>query len=175
VDIAFDPAKDGANIAKHGMSLAVAELIEIQAVIREARADYGEDRFNAFGTIEDIALPSHCAAARLGRSACVAQGTRRRAVISIKHPPELADNAPFDDPDNPEWTAADFARARPLADFPFLVAALAAKHCGRPLGSTRSDKSLVSLRLNNDVIERFRADGPGWQSRINATLRVAKM
>ena len=32
-------------------------------------------------------------------------------------------------------------------------------------------KKLVSLRLDPDIIERFRATGPGWQSRINAALR----
>src|SRR5713101_6668275 len=32
-------------------------------------------------------------------------------------------------------------------------------------------KKLVSLRLDQDVIERFRAGGAGWQSRINAALR----
>lgn len=41
---------------------------------------------------------------------------------------------------------------------------------GRPPGST---KRLVSLRLDKAVIDRFRADGPGWQSRINAALRKA--
>jgi uncharacterized protein (DUF4415 family) len=40
---------------------------------------------------------------------------------------------------------------------------------GRPPLDTR--KKLVSLRLDQDVIERFRAGGPGWQSRINAVLR----
>jgi uncharacterized protein (DUF4415 family) len=40
---------------------------------------------------------------------------------------------------------------------------------GRPrLGAP---KKLVSLRLDQDVIQRFRASGPGWQSRINAVLR----
>jgi uncharacterized protein (DUF4415 family) len=37
-----------------------------------------------------------------------------------------------------------------------------------------SGKSLVSLRLDNDVLERFRVSGPGWQSRIE-TLRAAKI
>ncbi len=32
-------------------------------------------------------------------------------------------------------------------------------------------KRLVSLRLDPDVIERFRSTGPGWQARINDTLR----
>jgi uncharacterized protein (DUF4415 family) len=32
-------------------------------------------------------------------------------------------------------------------------------------------KHLVSLRLDPDIVERFRATGPGWQARINETLR----
>jgi len=40
---------------------------------------------------------------------------------------------------------------------------------GRPPAG--APKKLVSLRLDQDVIERFRAGGPGWQSRINAALR----
>lgn len=32
-------------------------------------------------------------------------------------------------------------------------------------------KRLVSLRLDQDVIDAFRAGGRGWQSRINAALR----
>ncbi len=35
----------------------------------------------------------------------------------------------------------------------------------------RPTKRLVSLRLDPDIIDRFRATGPGWQSRINDTLR----
>lgn len=41
---------------------------------------------------------------------------------------------------------------------------------GRPPGST---KRLVSLRLDEAVIEAFSADGPGWQTRVNEALRKA--
>ena len=76
----------------------------------------------------------------------------------------------FDD-DNPEWTEEDFARARPITEFPELMAALYPKR-GRPKGSTKPDaKQQVSLRLDRDVIAHFRDGGPGWQSRINAALR----
>ena len=34
-------------------------------------------------------------------------------------------------------------------------------------------KKQVTLRLDADLLERFRASGRGWQSRINATLRKA--
>lgn len=34
-------------------------------------------------------------------------------------------------------------------------------------------KELVSLRIDQDVLERFQEDGPGWQDRMNAALRKA--
>ncbi len=34
-------------------------------------------------------------------------------------------------------------------------------------------KKLVSLRLSPEVIEHFKAGGPGWQTRIDSTLRKA--
>ena len=41
---------------------------------------------------------------------------------------------------------------------------------GRPPGSA---KTQVSLRLDHDVIAAFRAQGAGWQSRMNEALRKA--
>lgn len=34
-------------------------------------------------------------------------------------------------------------------------------------------KQQITLRLDADIIERFRATGPGWQARINEALRKA--
>lgn len=34
-------------------------------------------------------------------------------------------------------------------------------------------KLLVSLRLSKDVVDHFRATGPGWQSRIDEVLKRA--
>ncbi|GGD32683.1 BrnT family toxin [Aureimonas glaciei] len=55
--IVFDPAKDATNIAKHGISLARAEDLEILAFLVDDRHDYGEARFRAFGLIDGVA---HC-------------------------------------------------------------------------------------------------------------------
>jgi uncharacterized protein (DUF4415 family) len=77
----------------------------------------------------------------------------------------------FDD-DNPEWTKEDFARARPISDFPELAAALPKSRGGRPRGS---NKQAISLRLDRDVIEKFKATGAGWQSRMNEALRRARV
>ena len=43
---------------------------------------------------------------------------------------------------------------------------------GRPPERGEAKKQ-VTLRLDADLLERFRATGTGWQSRINATLRKA--
>lgn len=34
-------------------------------------------------------------------------------------------------------------------------------------------RELVSLKIDSDVLAHFQADGPGWQERINDTLRAA--
>lgn len=53
MDIEFDTAKDETNIAKHGVSLALALVILDGpiAVVPDQRRDYGEPRFNAFGLV----------------------------------------------------------------------------------------------------------------------------
>ena len=34
-------------------------------------------------------------------------------------------------------------------------------------------RETVSLRIDREVLEKFQADGPGWQDRINTALRKA--
>ncbi|WFP61295.1 MULTISPECIES: BrnA antitoxin family protein [unclassified Mesorhizobium] len=73
--------------------------------------------------------------------------------------------------DNPEWTEEDFRNARPFAEvFPDLADSIRRSR-GRP--ALDNPKKQVTLRLDSDVIARFRAGGPGWQSRINDILRKA--
>jgi uncharacterized protein (DUF4415 family) len=40
---------------------------------------------------------------------------------------------------------------------------------GRPLGS--GSKTQVTLRLDVEVIQKFKASGDGWQTRINDALK----
>ena len=74
------------------------------------------------------------------------------------------------DDENPEWTAEDFARARPAAE---VVPEIVAAYLRRRGQQKAPTKKQISLRLDPDVIEHFRARGKGWQARINATLRKA--
>lgn len=49
--IIFDAAKDAANVAKHGVSLALADEMVIEAIRIDDRKDYGEPRWRAFGLV----------------------------------------------------------------------------------------------------------------------------
>lgn len=72
--------------------------------------------------------------------------------------------------DIPEWTAEDFARARPMREvFPEIVEAFEAMR-GRRGPQKTPTKERVGLRLDRAVVDHFRAGGPGWQSRINDVL-----
>jgi uncharacterized protein (DUF4415 family) len=73
------------------------------------------------------------------------------------------------DDENPEWTAEDFAAAKPFAEvFPDLAAKEIARRGRGP--QKAPTKQLISLRLDVDVVQKFRATGKGWQARMNATL-----
>ena len=84
------------------------------------------------------------------------------------------DTEPPDDT-NPEWQDKDFAAARPAGEvLPGLFGkpqadAMLRPRRGRPPATHRKEQ--VSLRLDPDVIEAFRATGPGWQTRMNQALR----
>lgn len=72
--------------------------------------------------------------------------------------------------DIPELTDEDMARARPMREmFPEIVEALerARGQRGRQKSPT---KERVALRLNSEIVDHFRAGGPGWQTRINDAL-----
>jgi uncharacterized protein (DUF4415 family) len=73
--------------------------------------------------------------------------------------------------DNPEMTEAELAELRPFREvFPELAASIDRK-LGRP--KAENPKKAISLRLDAEVIERFKAGGEGWQSRMNEALRKA--
>ncbi|MGQ0711256.1 MAG: BrnA antitoxin family protein [Rhodoferax sp.] len=88
--------------------------------------------------------------------------------MSKKPNPELLDDV------NPEWTAEDFARARPASDvLPQIFGEKVAKEMLRPRGRPRVEfpKERINIRLSREVVEHFKSAGEGWQTRIDAALR----
>jgi uncharacterized protein (DUF4415 family) len=67
-----------------------------------------------------------------------------------------------------EWIDEDDAPDLSTPDYQAKLAA-ASRRRGRP--TAESPKISMTIRLDADVLEAFRATGPGWQSRINEALR----
>ena len=81
-------------------------------------------------------------------------------------------STPLDADDAPAVTEADLARGTwRIGDR--IVSAddgrKAVARRGRPAGITT--KASTTIRFDKDVLEAFKAGGPGWQSRMNAALR----
>ena len=72
---------------------------------------------------------------------------------------------------NPEWTEADFARARPFSEmFPEQARSLK-NQGGRP--KLERPKIHVGFRLAADVVEGIKATGRGYNARVEQVLRDA--
>jgi uncharacterized protein (DUF4415 family) len=69
--------------------------------------------------------------------------------------------AALSDPDALPLTDAQWAQVQPQLKR------------GRPLGS--GSKTQVTLRIDTEVLNKFKATGSGWQSRINEVLRSVKI
>ena len=80
----------------------------------------------------------------------------------------MADKPVICDDDNPELAEEDFARNRPGAEvLPNELVAAHKNKGGRPRTSNRLH---VTLRMPRPVIDHFKAEGPGWQTRAIAVL-----
>ncbi len=76
------------------------------------------------------------------------------------------------DPDDaPEWTQAMFEGAEVRVGEQ-VIRPGAWRTAGRPPVRGVA-KQQVTLRIDPDVIAKFREDGPGWQGRMNEALRKA--
>ncbi|MEA1937493.1 MAG: BrnA antitoxin family protein [Pseudomonadota bacterium] len=81
------------------------------------------------------------------------------------------------DAENPEWTSADFAKAKPASKaLPRLIGKTATNELMAKSKRGRGPqkvptKELVTLRLDQEVLDWFREQGPRWQTRINQTLK----
>ena len=79
-----------------------------------------------------------------------------KLATTAKLPKKIS--AKVNDPDNPAWTED-------------MLGAPVLKRGRGP--QTTPTKVLTSVRLDADILEFFKAQGSGYQSRINAALRTA--
>ncbi len=71
-----------------------------------------------------------------------------------------------------ELTSADFEHAKPFSGLPRRLQTKLRK-VGQRGPQIAPTKKLVSLRLSANVLAHYKATGPGWQTRIDETLKRA--
>ena len=75
------------------------------------------------------------------------------------------------DDDAKEASDSDLTQAKPFAEaFPDLMDTIR-RGRGRP--AVANPRKQISLRLDGDVIDKFKSTGKGWQGRLNDALRKA--
>mgnify|MGYP001002709360 CR=1 FL=1 len=96
---------------------------------------------------------------------------RKHRTLQVFTPGRGYTKEDWDAVDSPELTEEELATARPFKEvFPDLYAKIKR---GRP--PSEAPKKQVTLRLDQEVIDKFRATGKGWQSRINEVLKKAEV
>lgn len=78
------------------------------------------------------------------------QGT----IVPTREEDEAINRGIAADPDTYELSPADFKQMKKL---------------GRPKADVTKER--ITIRLSPDVLERFRATGSGWQTKVDAALR----
>ena len=89
--LTFDPAKDTANVEKHGISLQQAVDLDVAWVIEDDRFDYGEVRYRAFGFIEEEA---YCLVFTIREDSVRAISLRRAGEKEIERYVQKEDDEP---------------------------------------------------------------------------------
>lgn len=76
----------------------------------------------------------------------------------------------WDAVESPVLTKAELALAQPFGRvFPELAEKMRKNLGGRP--PLAQPKRAISIRLDQDVIDKFKASGAGWQGRMNEILK----
>ncbi|MDX9976174.1 MAG: BrnA antitoxin family protein [FCB group bacterium] len=81
----------------------------------------------------------------------------RKILLNTPEEDAAITAAAMSDPDAKPFTDAEWAAAKPTL------------RRGRPPAAVTKER--ITIRLSADVVERFRATGDGWQTRVDAALK----
>jgi len=89
--------------------------------------------------------------------------------------PDHISQEDWDSVDVPELTDEELARLRPASEVVPEIVGHAAGTLKRRRGQRGPQKApkkrMVTIRFSQEVIEYFRATGPGWQTRMDEALK----
>jgi uncharacterized protein (DUF4415 family) len=142
-------------------------------VSEDMRFSYPETRFNALGFIGER-LHIVCFTAIPGGIRVI---SFRKATIARVRDMKKRKSLTDEDGEVRELTIKDIRAMRPMDEVlpAELVEIIRNRKRGERGPQKAPTKQQVTLRLDRDVLDRFRSTGPGWQSRINDALKKARV
>lgn len=169
VRLEFDEAKSARNVKERGIGFERFADMDLERAIskEDTRTEYGERRIRMFGPIDG----------RLHAAVITISGDRVRVISLRRRTGERSEgmrkNPSRPDAENPEWTEEDFRRARAAVEvLPKEVFEAIRRYRGQRGPQKAPTKELISLRVDRDIVDAFRATGRGWQTRANDALRA---
>lgn len=89
-------------------------------------------------------------------------------IEGVSLDPNDYEDVDIDDPDNPELTAEDFARARPFREV--MGDEFTDRWEANRLRAQAERAGEAPPQLSAEVLDFYRAQGDGWQARLSADL-----
>jgi uncharacterized protein (DUF4415 family) len=177
VEFEWDEPKRLSNIAKHGIDFRDATLLfESPHVIERSRSAINEERWLAVGTIDNDYVTtiftrrgSNYASSQCGdREMEKKEDIRRYTSAELKAMRARGES-------QTDWARvrakSEEELERDIADDPDYRDVPDDWYKNATLVMPTS-KKMLSLRLDSDILDWFKQQGPGYQTRINAVLRA---
>ena len=177
----WDEAKRLANLAKHGLDFAAAgEVLDSRYRLDVPVRRAGERRVMSISyALGFLAVLTVVHTGRDGATRVIsfrrASREEREVLMSGSKTNAMTRKAVLDavravpPAQDFSWDGADEDDRPATADELAAGIDAARRKRGRPAGS--GTKEQVAIRLDHDILEAFRAGGPGWQTRMNDALR----
>jgi uncharacterized protein (DUF4415 family)/uncharacterized DUF497 family protein len=163
--ITFDALKRERTLSDRGLDFEDAAIVfeGITVEVEDLRKNYGERRIICYGWLSGGALSG--LATPHGAQLATYSACERQTIVKKPVSPRTlkSDLARVD---------AHSVRAHEYKELPEVTAQALARATVNKGGRPRSanPRKLISIRLPVDVIERWKATGPGWQTRIAERL-----
>jgi uncharacterized protein (DUF4415 family) len=160
----WDEAKRQSNIQKHGIDFVGIEKAFAGATITvlDDRFDCGEPRFITLGLLS-------------GRVIVIAHTETREVIRIIPLERRLKMKRPVTSrKSQTDWKRVDSLKDDEIdfSDAPQLTPRMFARAVVRRGLKPVARKKLLTLRIDSDVVEWYKSQGSGYQTRINALLRA---
>ena len=164
MEFTWSERKRAVNLKEHGLDFIDAQVVFEAATYtyEDDRFSYGEQRFVTLGLLAGIQSrsPTRRTIMKSASSLSAKQHNVKHKSTSVKSNTDWARLRDTLAPGKP-------SSEHPEADVKHIVRGIVRRGL-QPLPS----KASISLRVDQDVLEWFKAQGPGYQTRINTVLRA---